>query len=159
MKCEKCNNEAVFHFQSNINGEKTEYHLCADCAKSAGFRDMLEFRPHSMFENFLREPFGLMDSFFKDPFGSFGTLADGFFGRSLLTPTLEAPSVNIAVGDPEKATETEAKAKDNIPWDAGEEIRHKRELFAMRHQLRAAIRVEEFEKAAELRDKIRELER
>ncbi|PKM72569.1 MAG: hypothetical protein CVU91_09295 [Firmicutes bacterium HGW-Firmicutes-16] len=159
MKCEKCNNEAVFHFQSNINGEKTEYHLCSDCAKSAGFGEMLDFRPRSMFESVFSEPFGLMDSFFKDPFASFGTLADGFFARRLLTPTLEAPSVNVAVGEPEKATETEAKAKDNIPRDAGEEFRRKRELFALRHQMRTAVRSEEFEKAAGLRDKIRELER
>lgn len=159
MKCEKCSSEAVFHYQSNINGDKTEYHLCADCAKSAGFSDILEFRPRSMLDSFFRESFGLMDSFYKDPFGSFGTLSDGFFGKSLLTPTLETPSVNIAVNEPEKATETEEKAKDNIPWDAGAEIRHKRELFALRHQMRTAIRAEEFEKAAGLRDKIRELER
>ncbi len=159
MKCEKCNNEAVFHYQSSINGEKSEYHLCADCANKAGFGEMLQFRPRSMFDSFFREPFGLMDSFFKDPFASFGSLADGFFGRSLLAPTIDAPSVNIAVGEPEKVTETEEKAKDNIPRDAGEEFRKKRELFALRHQLRGAVRAEEFEKAAELRDKIRELEK
>lgn len=159
MKCEKCNNEAVFHYQSNINGEKTEYHLCADCAKAAGFGEMIDFRPRSMFENFFREPFGLMDSFFRDPFGSFGTLTDGFFGRSLLAPTLEAPSVNISVGEPEKATQTEEKQADNIPSDAGEEFRKKRELFALRHQMKVAVRAEDFEKAAELRDKIRELEK
>lgn len=159
MKCEKCNNEAVFHYQANINGEKAEYHLCADCAKAEGFSEMLDFRPRSMFENFWREPFGgLMESFFREPFGS---LTDGFFGRSMFAPTLTAtaPSVNISVGEGEKTTEPEEKAKDNIPKDAGDEFRKKRELFALRHQMKAAVRAEEFEKAAELRDKIRELEK
>ena len=161
MKCEKCgNNEAVFHYQSNINGDKSEFHLCADCAKNEGFGEMLDFRPRAMFDNFFREPFGgLMNSFFRDPFGSFDQLTDGFFGRRAFAPTLEAPSVNVSIGEPEKATETEEKVKDNIPMDAGEEFRKKRELFALRHQMKAAVRAEEFEKAAELRDKIRELEK
>lgn len=157
MKCQKCNNEAVFHYQSNINGEKSEYHLCADCAKSEGFGEMLEFRPRSMFDNFWREPFGgLMGGFLSNPFSS---ITDSFFGRNLFTPTMAMPSVRIAVGEPEKSTNCEGCCKDNIPEDAGEEIRAKRELHALKHQLKAAIHAEEFEKAAELRDKIRELER
>jgi len=157
MKCEKCNNDAVFHYQSNINGEKSEYHLCAECVKAEGLGEMLEFRPRSMFENFWREPFGgLMGSFYNDPFSS---IADGFFGRSLFAPTLTMPSVKIAVGEPDKTTDCGCRCKDNIPEDAGEEIRAKRELHALKHRLKAAVKAEEFEKAAELRDKIRELEK
>lgn len=159
MKCDKCDNEAVLHYQSNINGEISEYHLCADCAKKEGFGEMLDFRPNSMFENFFSEPFGgLMSGFGSMPFG-------GFFGRSLLAPVMTIPQVRIMIGDPEKACETEnatestEKQRDNIPDDAGEEIRSKRELFGLKHQLRSAIRNEEFEKAAELRDKIHDLEK
>lgn len=160
MKCEKCDKEAVFHYQSNINGEKTEYHLCADCAKAEGLGEMLEFRPRVLMDSFFSQPFGgLMNSFFREPFGSFDALADGFFGRSLFAPTLSAPSVNISVGKPEEVTETEKAKTDNITSDAGSEFKAKRELHALRHQLREAIRTEEFEKAAELRDKIRELEK
>lgn len=157
MKCEKCENEAVFHYQSNINGEKSAYHLCADCAKAEGFGEMLRFRPNSMFDNFFREPFGaLIGSFFREPFGS---ITDGFFGRSPYTAILTVPEVNISVGESEKATEIGQRKMDNIPEDAGAEFRAKRDLHVLKHQLRAAIRTEEFEKAAELRDKIRELER
>lgn len=157
MKCEKCENEAVFHYQSNINGEKTAYHLCSDCAKAEGFGEMLKFRPNSMFDSLFKEPFGaLMGSFFREPFGS---LSDGFFGRSLIAPTLNVPEVNISVGESEKMTELEPRKTDNIPKDAGAEFRAKRELLALKHQLRSAIHAEEFELAAELRDKIRKLEK
>jgi len=157
MKCEKCNNEAVFHYQSNVNGEKTEYHLCADCAKEQGLGEMLFLRPHSMYESFFREPFGgFMSGFFREPFSSIG---EGFFGRGSFTHGLSEPGVNIAVGEPEKATVSEHVKTDNIPEDAGEEFRARRELHALKHQLRAAVHAEEFEKAAELRDKIRELEK
>lgn len=157
MKCEKCNNEAVFHYQSNINGEKSEYHLCTDCAKSEGLGEMLEFRPRAMYENFWRESLGgLIGGFFKE---SFAPISEDIFGRNLYAPTLAMQSAKIAVGDPEKTTKCGDNHKDNIPEDAGEEIRAKRELYALKNQLNAAISTEEFEKAAELRDKIRELER
>jgi len=157
MKCEKCNNEATFHYESNINGDTKEYHLCPKCAQEAGFGNMLDFRPRSMFDSFWRQPFGsLMSGFFDDSFGS--------FGRSLFAPVMTIPQVSIMVGNPEmaesvkEAAESEKKAKDNIPENAGSEICSKRELSALRHQLKSAIRSEEFEKAAELRDKIHKLE-
>lgn len=34
MKCEKCNqNEATVHIQRTVNGDVSEHHLCADCAR------------------------------------------------------------------------------------------------------------------------------
>lgn len=158
MKCSKCDKEAVFHYQSNINGEKSEYHLCADCAKEEGFGEMLEFKPASIFGSFNRDPFG---SFFRDFWNEpFGMLSDGFFGRNMLSaPTMTAPEVNVKVGsEPETANTAEEKT-DNIPKDAGGEFRAKRELHVLRSQLRAAVRAEEYEKAAELRDKIRAIEK
>lgn len=165
MKCEKCgNHEATFHYQSNINGEKTEYHYCPECAEKEGLGNVFNMQPRTMFDSFFGNSFGgfgrsLMSSFFDDPFMG--------FGRSLLAPVMTMPQVRIMVGEPEdgcscgcgeKATENAEKAKDNIPEDAGEEVKAKRELYALKHQLKAAIHNEEFEKCAELRDKIRELE-
>ena len=172
MKCEKCENEAVFHYQRAINGEKTEMHLCADCAKAAGFGEMLSFHPRTMLEpfgslmgSFFREPFGsLTDGFLRDPFGS---LTDGFFrdpfgsffGKQLEAPKESAPDVSVKIGEAEKSTESPEAGRHNIPEDAGEEFRKKRELFALRHQMHTAVRAEDFEMAAELRDKIRALEK
>lgn len=153
MKCEKCSNEATFHYQSNINGEKTETHLCADCAKTEGFGEILSYRPSSVFDSFFSEPFGsLMGSFFSEPFGS-------FMGRGLLAPTMTLPQIKVIVGDTDTSTKAEEKSADNVPEDAGEEVRSRRELMVLKHQLKTAVRAEEFEKAAELRDKIREIEK
>lgn len=168
MKCDKCSKEAIFHYESNVNGKKSEYHLCEDCAKQEGFGNMFDFRPDSMFQSFWNEPFGglsrgfspfaaLTNGFFTDPF-------PGFFGRSLMAPVMSMPQVRIMVGEPEagvgaeNATETAERKMDNIPKDAGEEIRAKRELLGLKHQLKSAVHNEEFERAAELRDKIRAIE-
>ncbi len=168
MKCDKCENEAMLHYQSEINGEKSEYHLCADCAKAEGFGELLDFKPRSMFDGFLSDsffsrPMSLIDSFFSSPFGM---LSDGFFGSRMLAPTIALPRVMIKVDDEGskgecscKSTETAEKKSDNIPESVNDELRTKRELHQLRHELKCAIRNEEFEKAAELRDKIRELEK
>ena len=169
MKCDKCENEAMLHYESTVNGEKTEYYLCEDCARAEGFGGMLDYRPRSMFDSFMRDPFfsrpmSLMDSFFGSPFGA---LTDSFFGGRLAAPTLTLPFVQVKVdGDccGEKScgcetTEKAGKKADNIPEKADEGLRAKRELHALRHQLKEAVKAEEFEKAAELRDKIRELEK
>lgn len=157
MKCDKCNNNSILHYQSIVNGDKTEYHLCADCANEEGFGEMLNRRPQpafsSMFNDFWNKPSKGYMPWFAMPFG-------GFFGRSFM-PMMIPPQYKLAVEDPEKATECSKCEKDNynIPEDAGEEIRSKRELSSLRHQLKIAVKNEEFEKAAELRDKIHEMEK
>ncbi|MGI5978936.1 MAG: UvrB/UvrC motif-containing protein [Oscillospiraceae bacterium] len=160
MKCEKCgNNVATFHYQSIINGEREEYHLCETCAKEEGFEEMMDFRQHAMAmcSNIMRQPFGsLLQSFWNEPFGM---LTDSMFGRAFW-PTLAAPGFaerKLPENEAKAATVTPEPVKD-IPKDAGEAFRKKRELYALKHQMREAVRKEEFEKAAELRDKIHALE-
>ena len=101
MKCEKCgNNEATFHYQSIINGEREEYHLCENCAKEEGFTDMMDFRQHAMatFDNMMRQPFGsLLQSFWNEPFGMLG---ESMFGKGFW-PTLEAPKTEERLDAPQ----------------------------------------------------------
>lgn len=172
MKCDKCENEAMLHYESTVNGEKTEYHLCEDCARAEGFGEMLDYRPASMLRSFFDDPFfsrpmSLMDSFFGG--SPFGALTDGFFGRGgLMAPTMTLPCVRVKVDEKTEAdkkscgceaTEKTAGKADNVSEKVNEEMKAKRELHALKHQLHEAVRAEEYEKAAELRDKIREIEK
>ncbi len=149
MKCEKCKEkEATFYYSCSINGEKSEMHLCPDCAREEG----LDYSPtvmfdrafQSMFEDF----FAPMGSRFPS-FGSFGTP----FG-SIMSPA--SPRVRLRYVPAETENEQAAAA---IPDDAGEEIRHRREREALKAQLEAAVKAEDFEKAITLRDKLREMEK
>lgn len=147
MKCEKCNEkEANFFYTATINGETTQRHLCADCAREEGFGSAFDWNPGSMFDEFFREPFGM----FGDFFGGRSLLG------SLMAPAMTMPRLRIA--QPQAEVQTEETAS-KIPADAGEEIKSKRELTALKHQLKAAVREENFERAIELRDKIKELEK
>lgn len=163
MKCEKCNEkEANFFYSATINGKTTEKHLCSECAaeegldKAFGFRDSEfenVFSRGSLFDSFFDEPFALMDSFFP---------RRGLFGSLMPTMTLPrilfAPLRTAGEAQTQEAPAQEASEKD-IPKDAGEEVRRQRELNALKNQLQEAVKTENFEKAIELRDKIREMEK
>ena len=156
MKCEKCKErEATFYYSSSINGEKTERHLCADCAREEGFGGALDYRPSTMFG-------GMLDSFFGDLFTPARSMFPAFdmFGspmRRMMAPAL--PRFRIVVGEPETASAPQSEAETKIPEDAGEDVKARRELAALKAQLETAVKAEDFEKAIELRDQIRKLEK
>jgi len=57
MLCSNCGkNEANVHYTHVINGEKTEYNLCEECAKKLGIDDM-DFSMPISFSNFLGDFF------------------------------------------------------------------------------------------------------
>lgn len=76
MKCQKCNrNEATTHFTKIINGNKTEYHLCNDCAAESE-------EIQSEFNTAFAPKFGF-NGFFNglaDDFGIPSLLGSAFFG-------------------------------------------------------------------------------
>ncbi len=158
MKCDKCGKNASFYFSSNVNGQRTERHLCADCARAEGFGNALDYDPMGGMRN-------MFDSFFEDFGGFFGggrSLMPSFdlFGspmRSMMTRSL--PRVNIVVGSPEQAADTAQSAGGVIPDADAAEIRARREKAALRHQLDEAVKAEDFERAASLRDQLRALEK
>ncbi len=149
MKCEKCGqNEATFFYSISVNGQHSERCLCAACAREEGFGGAP----------------GDTDDLFGGFFGRGGRVLPGFdlFGRpmrSMMTPTF--PIVNIVIGAPERQdgeagpraplSETERK----IPEDAGADVRARREIAALREQLDEAVRAEDYERAAALRDELK----
>jgi hypothetical protein len=70
-------------------------------------------------------------------------------------PETDAPQI-----DPVSSAGIPRPYKEDIfiPGDAGEEIRSKRELSALKYRLESAVKAEDFESAAALRDRIREKE-
>lgn len=158
MKCEKCKDkEATFYYSCSLNGEKTEQHLCADCARAEGFGSAMDFQPISVFDE-------MCEGFFDDIFAPRRSLLSPFdmFGssmRRMMAPVL--PRIELVMGRPQPAAETVplSEAESKIPADAGQEVKSHREIAALKHQLREAVRAEDFEKAIELRDKLKELEK
>ena len=147
MKCEKCNqNEASVYYRTSINGETNEQHLCAECAGELGLDKAFSWQSRDLFE----EAFG--GFFGRDPLESFfgGSLLPGF-ARRAMAPVLTMPRIQIHLPQP--------KAEAAVETKADPAIERRREINALREQMNAAVKAEDFEKAIELRDKLKELEK
>ena len=161
MKCEHCGkNEVTFVYRSNINGKVEEKHLCADCAEKLGYTRRLAARNRSLMRNF--------NSLFDDSFfggGLLGGLSDGFFsgmpalmGRMLDNPFddffTDMPALNAA------PVQKQEEKKEEQPEEPEEENRFDRwrRLNALRHEMKKAVKAEDFERAAQIRDEIRQME-
>ena len=159
MKCEKCNNaEATFFYSADINGEKTLRHLCTECARAEGYGGALDFdlHPARMFESVFGDFFGDFFAPQRALLSAFDSFGDPF--QRMMAPRLTIPRVNIVVGDRDSGAVGE-ESETKIPADAGEEVRRRRELDALRQQLDEAVKAEDLEKAISLRDQIKGLEK
>ena len=155
MKCQNCGKSEVnFHYSSNVNGCVTEAHLCSECAAKSGYDmgDMFGsmgalFNADNMFEGFF-PIVGGRSAFMPTPMPLFGYRMP--FSYALQQrPESRSPdqSCDCNCGKPMTNSQTA---------EVDDEMRNRRELYT---QMRAAAESEDFEKAAELRNKLRELEK
>lgn len=173
MLCQKCNqNEATVHFRQNINGDVKEIHLCPQCAAELGYDSVF-----SGIEDF--SPFGAMNMGIQNFLGS-------LFSQEL--PQLNSPAAEHKCSFCGTTFEDFAQSAmagcancyheflgdmlpyiqrihgktrhvGKIPATAGKELKLQRELTSLKKQLNDAVEAQEYEKAAEFRDKIKEIEK
>ena len=156
MKCENCGkNEVTFVYQSNINGKVTEKHLCSECAEKLGYTQKIAAHNQRMMQNFFGGSlFG--NSFFDDFFSPMPSLM-GRMNRMLEDPFddffADMPALGAA---PEQ--EPQRKQDDLVNGEEQSRFAHMRQMNALRMEMKKAVHQENFERAAELRDQIRQLE-
>ena len=137
MKCENCGkNEVTFIYQSNVNGQVTEKHLCSECAEKLGLTRQVAARSQRMMRNF----FG--DSFFGG-----GFLADFF---------ADMPALSAAPAQQE--AQKQEKQDDLVGKEEQSRFSYLRQMNALRMEMKKAVHEENFERAAQLRDQIHQLE-
>jgi len=165
MKCQICKNrQATIHLTEINDGIRSEMHICEQCAVEQGIAVKSQIPLNELLSNLLAsqpdEEFaeGLETKESICPHCGF-TLADlrkeavlgcpydyEFFKDSLL------PIIERAQGG--RSTHC-----GKIPSKTSEESKKKTQLMNFRQRLKASVSAEDYEKAAELRDKISELER
>jgi len=168
LYCQDCGKKpATLHFTKIVNGEKTEFHICESCARERGegipgspnsfsihslLSGILDFEPNSNKaigtakpQSIRCEECGLTYTQFSK-IGRFGCSSCYREFSDRLDPLLKRVHGNtVHVG--------------KIPKRSGGQIQCKREIEQLRRDLQSHIEHEEFEDAAKLRDRIRELER
>jgi len=163
MQCQECGKRpATLHFTKFVNGEKTELHICETCAREKG--EMLPgaaggFSIHNLLSGLL--DFEPRNQTVKPPAVKCDTCGMtytqfskvGRFGCSdcykhfseRLDPLLKRVHGNtVHVG--------------KVPKRAGGHLKTKREIERLKKEMQGRIEREDFETAAQLRDRIRELE-
>ncbi len=152
MKCEHCGkNEVTFVYRSSINGKTTEKHLCSECAKELGYAQKVADRSRYMMQDFFGR--SLLEDFFMPTHSLTGRL-----GRMLEDPFddffADMPALGIA---PRKEAQEPAKQEELVDDEARSRFSRMREENALRAEMNKAVREENFERAAELRDRLRAL--
>lgn len=160
MKCQNCGKyEANFHYRSSVNGQVTEQHLCQECAAN------MEGSVFARTPNEMVGGLSPAQSFFSPEFMLGGSslwdnMTSGFFSDFwsapqilMINPQAYRPSEMAAPN-----TSTGVQEKD-IPVDAGDKFKKRREINRLRSEMKAAVKDENFERAAELRDQIYKLEK
>jgi len=162
MLCEECGRkEAAFHYTEIINGFATELHLCEDCAQKKGinfpasfsFADLLggllesESLPSLARESNCKNC-GLSYSDFKKSSFLGCSQCYRYFHQSLepLLKKIHGSSKHIGKSPKKKGKEKE-RGKEGY------------DIELLQSQLKEAVAKEEFEEAAKLRDKIKEIEK
>ncbi len=167
MKCERCNeNEATIIAVQISNGKSQEIHICEKCAQEKGSSS---FSIPISFQDFFQGILEIMgmdtnyeehqDKEIKEPncnicgmtFSEFKNT--GRLGCENCYKTFKQLDTVL------KNMQGSDKHLGKIPNRGRNEFEVKRELDTLKKQLAEAIKTEEFEEAAKLRDKIRELER
>jgi protein arginine kinase activator len=169
MLCEKCGkNQANTLIRESINGNVKEIHLCGECAAELGYNNL--FHTFNPFEDMAVNLQGILGSLFSQglpeqtvPSGkkcsfcgtTFEELAQSAmagcancyheFYQELL------PSIQRIHG--------KTRHVGKIPGTAGKELKLKKELEGLQKQLSDLVAAQEYEKAAILRDQIKDLEK
>ncbi len=151
MKCENCGkNEVTFVYQSNINGRVEEKRLCAECAEKLGYTQRLAARSQRMMQGlggFLSG--GILDDFFSPGLRRGWLLEDPFDDFFADMP---------ALGPARRETAKEERRDDLVDREEQSRFARMRQVNALRLEMQEAVRREDFERAAQLRDQIHALE-
>lgn len=160
MICESCGkNPATTHVKAIINGELTEYSLCAQCAQKLGYGNLLTSLGRSV-GSLLGGYFGGSEPEEEDVVrceccgSTFDDIArSGKVGCAECYHTFHnrlMPLIQRVYGN--------TKHRGKVPGGNLLFIKPQNQLSVMRRELREAIDSENYEHAAVLRDRIRELE-
>lgn len=169
MDCQECQERpATLHFTQLINGNKTETHICEVCAKEIGYMTYPE-EGYSL-QNLLAGLFNFDSTHLENHNGnSFKQLKESHCPKCDLTFSefkrigkfgcAECYHTFSSQLDPilRRVHSGNTKHSGKIPIRKGGSLHTKKQLEMFQSELQQLIKSEEFEEAALVRDKIREL--
>lgn len=168
MLCERCHaHPATVHMVQVVNGHRKEKHLCSECAeKEHVFQKEQSFFGHGFFDSPLDHFFGgsMLGHLLEDPFGT-RTLEDQGGGQFIEVSPEKLPKNEDGYDRFKEAIRPSfQKGKNEIPVnelkakEKADAPAESEELQALRKELKSCVDREDFERACEVRDKIKAIE-
>ena len=172
MLCEQCKQrEATTHIQRVINGHAEQFHLCGACAREAGLANLampnFGFHLSDLFSGFL-------GSSLQQAQPQLAPARCGFCGSSLREITQSGragcaqcyatfydalePALQRIHGALEHMGRSPTGKTPEIDPAARSRRQAEQKIARLREEIAAAVREEDYERAAKLRDEIRKLE-
>lgn len=163
MLCQECRKRpATVHKTVVVNHHKTETHLCDTCARDHGELDLgaeATFSINSLLAGLLEGEFGTgrqQGSGLRCP--ACGRTYAQFARSGRLSCATCYDTFRERLEPLVRRIHGSQQHTGKIPRRALGSVRRRREMTELRRQLAEAVQAENFERAAELRDKIRQLE-
>lgn len=177
MKCQLCGkNSATNYMKIVVNGKLKEYALCGECAKKSGYSNffdpmVLDF--NSLIGSFFGNSSPEMTDTVRCPGcgSSFGEIAQsGQVGCAQCYHTFHSkmmPFIQRIHGNTKhcgknatsRALRVNPESKMSVVENAPSKTIESSEILKKKQELKEAIEIQNFERAAELRDEIRSLQK
>ncbi len=155
MKCHHCDKQATVHLTQILNGQMHKMDLCEGCAQAKGvtnpenlsisnLMDKVELEVDSNSTTMVCESCGTTHQEFKKG-GRLGCAACYHVFRPVLDPLLDSMHAGT-------------KHLGKIPSGSESRVKFEQTYDDLKKQLKHAVETEDYEKAARVRDQLRDLE-
>src|SRR5690349_17562692 len=165
LKCDSCNKPATVHLTEIRNGKKIEKHLCEQCAAQSEGLPVKSHTPiNELLTNFVMAHSGLQKGAAEATCEGCGiTWAEfrqgGLFGCANDYTVFEKDLTPLLQRAHEGATHHVGKVPTRRGGGAGAiTMKRSTDITKLRKELAKAVELEDYEKAAKLRDQIRQAE-
>jgi len=157
-ECDKCGKPATVHLTEIVGGEKIEKHLCEDCAASEGITVKANLPISQLLEDFILQSAGHEETS-ELRCDVCGLSFSEFRQRGVLGCPNDYDAFGEAL-DPmlQQAQEGAVQHMGKLPRRAGAGQQKHASILRLRAELKRAVAAEDYERAAELRDRLKEME-
>jgi protein arginine kinase activator len=161
LKCDHCDKPATIHLTEIANGQKIEKHLCENCATGEGITVKANVPISQLLESFILQT---TDSDGEAPQAGKCEICGMTFSEFRNTGLLGCPNDYDAFEESlqpllERAHEGMAQHIGKVPHQADGDQKRQNAILRLRAELKTVIAAEDYERAAALRDQIKEMER
>ncbi|RPI58932.1 MAG: DNA helicase UvrBC [Planctomycetaceae bacterium] len=158
-KCDKCDKPATIHLTEIAGGEKIEKHLCEDCASLEGITIKATIPISQLLEDFVLQSSHGPDVGKNLRCDVCGITFEEFRSQGVMGcpndyDAFEPALTTLLAQAQEGATQHVGKA----PQRTAENLGRLNAALRLRAELKTAVAEEDYERAAKLRDQIKELE-